>query len=160
MAIPDNKDTQKPLPLVTIFKEGNSQRIKNSVPGASIPQNGYQLVDAERVLFRQSISLSLEEKYIGEGCYSVVSPSEMKIVTLYDFHSCFITTMYEHVTKGVRVNAGPPLVIPFSAVEREEAIYEAHRALTELGGNPPSLDGVIQVKVSGVLPRANVPKGP
>ncbi|MBI1215843.1 MAG: hypothetical protein GC185_08505 [Alphaproteobacteria bacterium] len=116
---PDKRD----LSLVTVFNKENCSA-----------QYGYQKMDDLTVLERKKIPVVV---------YSNTDATPWAVmITVYDFNSFQTMTYVQQVYDS---EARTPQVFQkdFSAVEGKQAIADAHRALTLLGGNPPPLDKVL-----------------
>lgn len=99
-------------------------------------QSGYEKVDDQRVLeryFHPVLWQPLEAKVT----------SQLVTVTLYDFKSFTATISTQTLDKSQTMQSGvTSTIVPFSAFENKDAIRDAHRALTELGGSPPPLEQI------------------
>jgi hypothetical protein len=121
---------QRPLTLAAAFnrREGGKQW-------------GWQKVDDTTVLERKRIPY-----------YADWTEGEIHTVqtTVYDFLKYEVTTTSQredHITS----KEGEPArtyVRSFSEIEGKQAIRDAHRALTELGGTPPPLDEIQGIDVA------------
>ncbi|MEZ0261600.1 MAG: hypothetical protein ACAH80_11365 [Alphaproteobacteria bacterium] len=117
---------QRPLTLVTVFNSREPQK-----------QYGWQKVDDTTVLERKKIPYYAT--WFDSDIYALQ-------VTVYDFLKFEVTTMIqrEDRIKGNDKESPDPqtYVKSFSEVEGKQAIRDAHRALTELKGNPPPLEEI------------------
>jgi len=124
MTKPDAYDPDKrPLPLVTEFNQENAKG-----------QFGYQMIDDLTVLERKRLPVNV---YNNSGA----EPWAV-LITVYDFNSLQALT---YVQQAYDSNARTPQVFRthFSEIEGRQAIADAHRALTLLGGSPPPLETVM-----------------
>lgn len=116
-------DDGRPLKLVTEFNQANSEK-----------QFGWQKMDDVTVLERKKIPVC------------VFSNSENALwgvmITIYDFSS-FQTMTYVQQCFDSGARTPTAFRTHFSEIEGKQAIADAHRALTLLGGSPPPLDEVL-----------------
>ena len=122
----------KPLKLVKLFNNGTSPN----------EQDGYEKVDSDRVIERFFYPLRWRS-------FDKMQMETEVVVTLYDFKSFTATETRETINRSGEVIGGPShTVIPFSAFENKQAIADAHRALTELGGEPASIEALLNEDVT------------
>lgn len=127
MAVPPD---QRPLKLATVFNGDDADK-----------QFGWQKVDELTVLERKMIPF-FAPSYEPE-IYTLQ-------VTVYDFLKFEVTTTTQREDKITAKDGGDAktYVKSFSEVEGKQAIRDAHRALTDLGGTPPSLDEIQGIDVT------------
>lgn len=115
-------DEERPLKLVTDFSKANARE-----------QYGWQFMDDTTVLERKKLPILFYTNADAER-WGV-------IVTVYDFNSFQSITYVQH---AYDTEAKTPSVFRthFSEIENKQCILDAHRALVQLGGNPPSIDDV------------------
>lgn len=116
----------RPLQLVHHFNKENASG-----------QYGWQMVDDTTVLERKKIPVC------------VFSNNDNMIwgvwIRVYDFNA---GQVLNYVQQCYDSNARSPEIqtMHFSEVENPQAILDAHRALTELGGHPPALEDVLPTR--------------
>jgi hypothetical protein len=102
-------------------------------------QTGYEKVDDYRVA----------ERFFHPILWQRFEPQvtiQQVTVTLYDFKSFTATISTMAVDKNLSLQGDVKhTVIPFSAFDNKAALRDAHRALKELGGNPPELEDLASV---------------
>jgi hypothetical protein len=126
MSVPPD---QRPLSLVTTFNSREPMK-----------QYGWQKVDDTTVLERKKIPFFAT--WFEADLYTIQ-------VTVYDFLKFEVTTMTQredHI-KSREGDEAKSYVKTFSEMEGKQAIRDAHRALTELKGNPPPLDEIYGIDV-------------
>jgi hypothetical protein len=128
----DATNNPRPLKLVKIFDDSSRPN----------QQQGYEKVDDDRVLERYSYPLRWRNN-------DNMKIETAMVVTLFDFKS-FTATETREVLDRTGGLMGDILhtSIPFSAFENKQAIADAHRALIELGGNPPPIDALLNEDVA------------
>jgi hypothetical protein len=120
-----SEDKAKPLTLVTDFSKANYKG-----------QYGWQKIDETTVLERKKLPIL------------VYSNSEADrwgvIVDVYNFNSFERLTYVQHAYDS---EAKTPSVLSkgFSAIENKQCIFDAHRALRQLGGSPLPLEQLIEM---------------
>lgn len=116
----------RPLQLVHHFNKENAS-----------DQYGWQKVDDTTVLERKKIPVC------------VFSNNDNMIwgvwIRMYDFNA---GQVLNYVQQCYDSNARTPEIqtLNFSDIENPQAIADAHRALTELGGHPPALEDVLPTR--------------
>lgn len=92
---------------------------------------GYQRLDDKLVMYRRYVPVTKELNSI--------------MIQLFDFNSYLMTIVLD--AKGYNSsNASTAMqVIPFKDIGNKQAILDAHQALSDLGGKPPSLSDVLGV---------------
>lgn len=122
----------RPLKLVKIFDDSAKPN----------QQQGYEKVDDDRVLERYFYPLRWRK-------HDNMQMETAVVVTLFDFKSFTATETRETIDRnGAHIGDMVHTVIPFSAFENRQAIADAHRALTELGGNPAPIDTLLNEDVT------------
>ncbi len=105
-------------------------------------QTGYEKVDDSRVL----------ERYFHPILWQRLEPqvtTQQVTATLYDFKSFTATVTTMTLDKNFNLQGGiSQNVIPFSTFENKMALRDAHRALQELGGDPPPIDDFASLTMS------------
>lgn len=119
---------KKPLKLVrSVAKNPFSAAFNND-------QWGYQMVDDTKVVERTEIPVEFKDGKVS---------NRTVVATLYDFTKYEITTTSVSYLNGSEQAASSTVTsIPFSQLEGKEALFDARRALQELGGTPPRLDDI------------------
>ena len=109
-------------------------------------QAGYEKVDDMRVL----------EPYFLPVLWLQTDPrvtTQLVTVTLFDFKSFTATITTQPLDRSMNLQGGvDSTLVPFSAFENKDALREAHRALTELGGTPPPLEQITSLDLSTKSP--------
>lgn len=113
---------------------------------SSDDQSGYEKVDDMRVL----------ERYFHPVLWQQTDPrvtTQLVTVTLFDFKSFTATITTQPLDRSMNLQGGvDSTLVPFSAFENKDALREAHRALTELGGTPPPLEQITSLDLSTKSP--------
>jgi hypothetical protein len=89
---------------------------------------GYQRLDDRIVMYRRYVPVTRDLNSI--------------LMHVFDFNSNQTTVIVDTKGYDARGAATAMQIMHFSQYENKQAIKDAHRALTDLGGHPPSL-GVI-----------------
>ena len=131
-------DNKKPLKLVKIFKDA----LDGSV---NVQPVGYEKIDDERVLERYRYTQSYND---GSSFGHDPKLSFLVETVVYDFKLFRATTTTTLMkAKGYEILHTNVQTTPFSQIENKQAIIDAHRALVELKGNPPSLSDILGYSV-------------
>jgi hypothetical protein len=115
---------------LTLLGEFNINR--TSLDSSIANQLGYQKVDALTVLERKLIPLLPSPTKSDHGIVRT---------DVYDFNNFTVTSYTLHIVGDEQSLSETSR--DFSAVEGKQSIRDAHRALCDLGGTPPSLDEIM-----------------
>ena len=90
---------------------------------------GYQRLDDRMVMYRRYVPVTRDLNSI--------------LMHVYDFNAFQVTVIVD--SKGYEAKGASTAmqILHFSQFENKQAIRDAHRALTDLGGNPPALSVIL-----------------
>ncbi len=136
-------DTPKPLQMVKIFKDAAGG-------GKTQNQLGYELIDHERVLERVVYS---QDYFSSAEKFNDLATGYVRVTMAYDFKAFEVRTVTTLTKQRTSTVVHTDITTkPFSQIENKQAIIDAHRALTELGGTPPPLEDIIRISVKTLRP--------
>ncbi len=100
-------------------------------------QSGYEKIDSDRVL----------ERYFAPVIYALYGDSVKSFsmtTTVFDFKSYLATVTTQQISGSFEPLTEPSsAIVPFSGFENKTAIEDAHQALTQLGGDPGSIEDIL-----------------